>query len=59
MLESTGAIVVVRGVYHPPHKEVKDPSNLLHLHIEASTKESLDSAIDEIQRIMKEEKVNF
>lgn len=58
-MESTGATVVVRGVYHPPHKEVTDPSNLLHLHIQANTKEALDAAIDEIEKIMREEKVPF
>ena len=51
--------MVVRGVYHPPHVPVTDDTDLLHLVIEAKTQESLDKAVEEIETIMKEQKVGI
>ena len=49
--------MVVRGVYHQPHEAVSDPTELLHLHIEAPTAESLEKAVKEIERIMDAQQV--
>jgi len=52
ILDLTGATVVVRGVYRQPHEPVSDPTDLLHLHIEAPSSESLMKAVAEIEKIM-------
>ena len=55
--EETGATVITRGVYKPPHSTTDERA--LHLYIEAPSQESLNKAVEAINKIIKEPKVNI